>query len=89
MIVFTNNNWETTAQVIGEHQYKVYNPDTKNIEIHTGYGVTAEFLASEYITGKTIVGGTIFSSNYGQKTENGIKVKLISYLILLIMMVMV
>lgn len=70
IIAFTADNWKTTSQVIGEHEYKVYNPEINDIETHVGYGVTAEFFTSEYITGKTIVGGQIYSSNY-KKTEIG------------------
>lgn len=63
-IALTKDGWKTCAQAIGEHSYSVYNPGTNHIETYTGYGVTAEFLTAPHITGKMIIGGTIYSTNY-------------------------
>ena len=63
-IVLTKDGWKTCAQAIGEHSYTVYNPAINDTETYTGYGVTAEFLTAPHITGKMIIGGQIYSTNY-------------------------
>lgn len=63
-IALTKDGWKTCAQAIGEHSYSVYNPGTNQVETYVGYGVTAEFLTAPHITGKTLIGGTIYSTNY-------------------------
>ena len=68
---FTDNGWKSVKQIIGNHSYKAYNPETNQVESYEGYGMTADFLSSSYISGKTIVGGEIYSDNY-KKTDNGI-----------------
>ena len=69
-IVLTKDNWQTVSQAIGEHTYTIYNPNTNDTENYTGYGVSADFLTSLYITGKTLIGGRIYSSNYSDGTHN-------------------
>lgn len=68
-IAFTNDNWKTVSQAVGEHSYTFYNEGTNEMLTRTGYGVTAEHLTSEYINGKTIIGGIIYSSNYSNGTN--------------------
>lgn len=63
-ISFTDDAWKTVKQAIGEHSYEFYNPETNQMETYTGYGMTAEFLTSLYISGKIIIGGKIYSTNY-------------------------
>lgn len=63
-IALTKDGWKTCAQAIGEHSYSIYNPGTNQIETYTGYGVTAEFISAPHMTGKTIIGGNIYSTNY-------------------------
>lgn len=62
--LITKDNWKTCSLAIGEHSYTVYNPDTNQDETYTGYGVTAEFISAPHITGKTIIGGKIYSLNF-------------------------
>ena len=69
-IALTQDNWKTVSQAIGEHSYMIYNSASNQKELYTGYGVTAEFLTSDYITGKNIMGGRIYSSNYSDGTHN-------------------
>ena len=69
-IVLTKDNWETVSQAVGEHTYTVYNPETNDTEVYTGYGVSADFLTSLYVTGKIIIGGNIYSSNYSDGTHD-------------------
>lgn len=59
---FTKDNWITTSLALGEHTYKYYDPDAKVFKDGTDYGLTAKFLQAPYITGGSIVGGDIYSS---------------------------
>ena len=63
-IALTKDGWKTCAQAIGEHSYSVYNPGTNQVETYVGYGVTAEFLTAPHITGKMLIGGKVYSTNY-------------------------
>lgn len=73
-ILLTQDGWKTCSLAVGEHSYTVYNPGTNQNETYVGYGITADFLAGKHITGKTIIGGKIYSTNYsdgsyGRKAE--------------------
>ena len=63
-LALTQDNWKTCSLAIGEHSYSVYNPETNQIESYTGYGITSDFLSAPHITGKIIIGGKIYSTNY-------------------------
>lgn len=63
-MVFTSDGWKTIRQVIGEHNYITYNPETNAMETHTGYGVTADFLNATILSSMTMYGGQIYSMNY-------------------------
>lgn len=63
-IVFTDNNWQSVRQAIGEHHYGTYDDvDNKWVE-NAGYGLTSDFVQSGQVSGATIIGGKIFSMNY-------------------------
>ncbi len=68
IMAFTNDNWNTTKSVIGEHSYKAYDSKNNCWDKHEGYGVTTEFVTSGVVNGSQIIGGEIYSKNY--KTEN-------------------
>lgn len=70
VMAYTSNNWETTEQVIGEHNY-IYYDDSHNKLIGTGYGVTAKFLTAGYVYGSQIIGGDIYSDNYSVTNGTG------------------
>ena len=63
-IAFTDNNWQSVKQVIGNHSYTVFNRETSQWETRTGYGNTAEFVVAGNVSGSTIVGGEIYSHNF-------------------------
>ena len=62
-IMFTKDNWETTALAIGKNEFNYYN---ENGELVKGedYGVNAKFVDAGYITGGQIIGSDIYSPNY-------------------------
>lgn len=64
VLAFTDNNWKTVRQVLGEHTYSVYNENTNKWETSSGYGLTSDFVQSGQVSGATIVGGEIYSDNY-------------------------
>lgn len=64
IMAYTDNNWETVKQAIGKHNYFLYNPSKDNFVSYVGYGMTADFVSAGQVTGSTIVGGEIYSSNY-------------------------
>lgn len=74
-IAFTDNNWKSVRQVIGEHNYTSYNIEDNKWETKTDYGLTTQFVTSGTIYGENqIIGGLICSKNYsdGQTIdENG------------------
>ena len=76
MIALTEDNWKTTSQVIGEHQYTFYNTETGKFEKATGYGMTAQFCQTPYIYGGQIVGSEIYSTNYSPTECTGSYLKL-------------
>lgn len=69
-LAFTDNNWQSVRQVIGEHNFELYDKDTNNWMPQTGYGMTADFVTAGQITGSTIVGGVIYSNEYSDGTNN-------------------
>lgn len=71
LLAFTDNYWETTTQVIGEHQYTFYNEKTGQFEKATGYGMTAQFCQAPYIYGGQMVGAKIYSTNYSPTEYTG------------------
>lgn len=79
-IVFTDNNWQSVRQAIGEHHYGTYDESDNRWAEHSGYGLTSDFVQSGQVTGATIIGGKIYSMNYsngetynaaGKKMERG------------------
>lgn len=68
-LVFTEDGWETVRQAIGEHSYVKYNKETNTWEEYIGYGITADFFTGGHISGGTMVGGEIYSTNYSN--DNG------------------
>lgn len=69
-LVFTDNNWKSVRQALGEHSYSTYNRVKNNWEPKTGYGLTSDFVQSGQVAGATIVGGEIFSDNYSDGTND-------------------
>lgn len=67
-IAFTDNNWKSVKQMIGNHNYMVYDKESKSWSEKTGYGNTAEFITAGHVSGSTIVGGEIYSHNYSSKS---------------------
>lgn len=65
ILAFTTNNWESSSLAIGEHNYYYYD-DNDVLTSATDFGVTAKFLTAGYINGSQIIGGEIYSQNYGQ-----------------------
>ena len=63
-IVFTDNNWKSVRQAIGEHHYGTYDESDNKWAEHSGYGLTSDFVQSGQVTGATIIGGKIYSMNY-------------------------
>ena len=82
-IVFTEDNWETTALAIGENTYKYWDPkggDDKQGAWVTveGYGVNAKFVNSGYITGSQIVAGEVYSENWNGTGTSGSYIDLVT-----------
>lgn len=71
VMAYTTDNWKTVSQVIGEHQFTYYNPDTKKFETDIGYGVSSKFVNAGYVYGSQIVGGEIYSDNYSPTEKTG------------------
>lgn len=67
-IAFTDNNWKSVKQMIGNHNYMVYDKESESWGEKTGYGNTAEFVTAGHVSGSTIVGGEIYSHNYSNKS---------------------
>jgi len=68
-IVFTDTNWKSVRQVIGEHNYFAYNDETNLWEQKSAYGLTSDFVQSGQVSGAIIVGGMIYSDNYSNGTN--------------------
>ena len=64
IMAFTDDNWKTCKQAIGEHQYQVYDYTKNGFVDKTGYGMTSEFVTSGIIYGTNIYGGEIYSTNF-------------------------
>ena len=62
-IMFTKDNWETTALAIGKNEFNYYDEDG-NLVKGEDYGVNAKFVDAGYITGGQIIGSDIYSPNY-------------------------
>ena len=71
VIAFTDNNWKTVRQVLGEHKCLYINPLTYENEEYEGYGVTTDFVNSGIVVGSTMTGGKIFSKNYEMISPTG------------------
>lgn len=71
LILFTQDNWDHCTQAVGKHNYQVYDVDIDDFKTQTGYGMTAEFFTGNYVTGKTIIGGQIYSLNYSTGLRDG------------------
>ena len=68
-IVFTDDNWKTTALAIGKNEYNYYDDDdvlTKG----EGYGVNAKFVVGGIISGSQMIAGKIYSKNYNGTVGN-------------------
>ena len=68
-IVFTEDDWETTALAIGENTYRYWDSkggdDGQGAWVTVdGYGVNAKYMDSGYITGSQIVAGEVYSKNW-------------------------
>lgn len=70
VLAFTDNNWKSVRQVIGEHNYIRYNQNTDTWITESGYGMTSDFVQTGHVTGSTIVGGEIYSENYYSGFKN-------------------
>ncbi len=75
LIALTDNNWQSVSLAIGKHQYTYYNEKTKSFENNTGYGVSAKFLQSPFMSGGQIIGGDIYSDNYSSDSGTHINLR--------------
>lgn len=64
LMAFTDNNWKTCRQAIGEHSYEIYDFNENDKAVKTGYGITADFVNSGTVLGSKIFGGEIYSDNF-------------------------
>lgn len=69
VMAFTDNSWRTCRQVIGEHQYQIYDIGSNSWIFDSGYGMTADFVNSGKVIGTDIYGGIIRSLNYSNGTN--------------------
>lgn len=69
IMAYTSDDWKTVKQAIGKHEYNLYDSSNDTWKSESGYGMSAEFVTAAHITGSTIVGGEIYSSNYHQGTS--------------------
>lgn len=70
IMAYTDDDWSTVRQAIGEHDYKYYN-ENKQLVNGTGYGLTADFVTAGYISGSQIIGGDIYSDNFSVTNRTG------------------
>lgn len=75
LIALTDNNWQSVSLAIGKHQYTYYDETKKSFEKSTGYGVSAKFLQSPFMTGGQIIGGDIYSDNYSSASGTHINLR--------------
>lgn len=68
IMAYTDDDWSTVKQAIGEHDYKYYDENNSKFVDGTGYGVTSSFVTAGYISGSQIIGGDIYSDNYNATT---------------------
>lgn len=68
-IAFTEDNWKTCSQAIGEHKYQIYDDKSNAWVDEIGYGMTANFVSAGTVTGSDIYGGLIHSLNYSNGTN--------------------
>ncbi len=76
ILVFTKNNWETASAALGKHDYTYYDPNDDAYKIASDYGLTAEFVQAGHISGSSIIGGDIYSSNYSAIGNTGSHINL-------------
>lgn len=62
ILAFTEDNWQTSSLGLGKHPYTYY--DGSKFVSDIGYGLSAKFCQSSYISGSQIIGGDIYSENY-------------------------
>lgn len=70
-LMFTDDDWATTRSALGKQRYSVYDKASNKMVQKIGYGLITEYINAGYVTGSTIVGGEIFSTNFAPLGSTG------------------
>lgn len=76
ILAFTKDNWKTASLGLGKHNYMKYDEAHDAWVVDEDYGLSATFVQAGYVSGSTIYGGQIYSTNYKSSDDKGTHIDL-------------